>query len=302
MSKSVALIVTIALLAIGCDKDGAIVKSDGGSDQTLIISHDPNKTGSTGVDLPPYDSMLYVLYQTVDMNFDHTSNYFTELRHNLHTNVNGRNLRKYLDYGTLTVGGLAADRFHDYYVVDVPDSGGIPAHKDTVDITTYQGSASNAIPFDPSSGQLVVSGSNSTHIQNFTTNISIPTKLNFTNVTLNQMIHDDQDLHLQLNRVSPIGYVGFIPKNINSSDSTASGFAYAFFDYTVPTDEIVISKQQLELLTSKWNKDEIDYELFIIEENIIGPLNTVDKTTGEIYGLPVEVDYTHNVLVKLKKQ
>ena len=135
MSKSVALIVTIALLAIGCDKDGAIVKSDGGSDQTLIISHDPNKTGTTGVDLPPYDSMLYVLIQTVDMNYNYTSNYFTERRHNLRTNVNGRNLKKFLDYGTLSVGGLTTDRFHDYYVVEVPDSGGIPAHKDTVDIT-----------------------------------------------------------------------------------------------------------------------------------------------------------------------
>ncbi|HNJ71198.1 MAG TPA: hypothetical protein PL129_01785, partial [bacterium] len=271
MSKSVALIVTIALLAIGCDKDGAIVKSDVGSDQTLIISHDPNKGGTIGAVLPPPDSMLYVFIGNTDTSSSSTSKYFMFLEHDLNTNINGRTLKKYLDYGTLNVGGFAAQRYHTYYVVNVPDSGGIPAHKDTVDATRYDGFPLT-LPLDPVNNKLTISGSNSTHINNFSTDISVPTQLKFINLTFNQTIGDNEDLHLKLNRVSPAGFVGFVPQNIKFGDSTSVGYIYSFFDYTVPTDEVVISKQHLEQLISKWNQDEVIYHLFVFEENVVGSI------------------------------
>ncbi|MCK6542568.1 hypothetical protein L6Q79_07780 [bacterium] len=300
MPKSVALIVTIALLAIGCDKDGSDVMSDKGKDQTLIIGHDPVLRTSSHY-YPPGDSSMLIAISQSDVGEGDPVFYYVSLQHNLNTDINGRFLSKFLDYGTLKLSGTEITRNQSWITIDRPEKNGIPAHIDTLDIISYEKQSNQ--PFTiVNNGQITISGQNSPEINDFTASIPMPSQLKITNIAVNQVVGDGEDLLIKFNRPSKSGWIELYAYKPNYADTVAGGFEYAFFQYTVETDEIVIPAEQLQLLTSKWNKQETDYLVGVIEEHFPDPLTTTGKFDGKTYNLQIEADYWHNVLVKLKKQ
>lgn len=268
---SLAMIAAVLLFFAGCDKNANIVQPGGSSNQTLLISHDPNSKAEFQNNVVDWDRLLSLVIRTggsaqIDLSYRIRGNH-------------------YLDFGSVQLGGITLPRFHSFQIVEVPDSNGIPAHQDTFDVTyyMYHGALNHVSP-------ITFDVTNSDHVFNLSTEINLGTPISITNIAENAAFSVTSDMVIQLNQeIGNNSYIYLAPTNPNYDDSTTEGHIYTIFFPTSNTSQIVIPKEELQLLKNKWTGQSIQFFLVVSAFFETDEFQAVDKRDGTNYEIPVAV-------------
>lgn len=280
MSTSTRELITLVFLAFcaiillfmaGCDKNANIVQHGDSNNQTLLISHNPNSKAEFQNNAIDWDRNFTFLFQK-------NGNAQIDLSYRIRGN-------HYLDFGSVQLGGITLPRFHTYQVVEVPDSNGIPAHQDTIDVTYYMyyGALNHVSP-------LAFDAVNSDHVFNISTEINLGTPISITNIAENAAFSVTSDMVIELNQeIGDNSYIYLAPTNPNYNDSTTAGHIYTAFIPTSNSSQIVIPKEELQLLKNKWVGQSIQFTLSVSTLYETDEFHAVDKRDGTNYEISVAV-------------